>query len=137
MYACVCWKLFHSHSKWEIGGCGYAAGAGILNFPNIYVQQTPVSAPHYSVDNTRFWCRVSSVVHKRFLSRLSICSPNIYWPLIGIMYYCILNETSFKIALTVHLRSWRTGLKQINIQNLTRCVTSNKIYLYSFKYRLW
>ena len=31
------------------------------------VQQTPVNAPYYSVDNSRFWCRVSSVVHKRFI----------------------------------------------------------------------
>jgi hypothetical protein len=34
------------------------AGAGILNFLNIYVQLTPDSVPHYSVDNSRFWCRV-------------------------------------------------------------------------------
>jgi len=40
------------------------ADAGILNFLNIYVQQTPVNALRYSVDNSRFWCRVSSVVHK-------------------------------------------------------------------------
>jgi len=32
------------------------AVAGILNFLNIYVQQTPVNAPNYSVDNTWFWC---------------------------------------------------------------------------------
>jgi len=32
------------------------AGAGILNFLNIYVQQTPINAPHYFVDNSRFWC---------------------------------------------------------------------------------
>jgi len=30
------------------------AGAGILNFLNIYIQQTPINAPHYSVDNSRF-----------------------------------------------------------------------------------
>jgi hypothetical protein len=33
------------------------AGAGILNFLNIY-------APHYSADNSRGWCLVSSVVLK-------------------------------------------------------------------------
>jgi hypothetical protein len=43
-----------------------------------------------------------------------------------IMYYHVLKETNFKIALTLHLQSWRTGIKQINIWNLTRCVTSNK-----------
>jgi len=32
------------------------AGAGILNFLNIYLQQTPVNASHYSVDNSQFWC---------------------------------------------------------------------------------
>jgi len=35
------------------------------------------------------------------------------------MYYRFLKETNFTIALTVHLPSWRTGLKQINIQNST------------------
>ncbi len=49
---------------------------------------------------------------------------------IGIVYYPVLKETSLKIASTVDLLSWRTGLKQINLQNLTRCVTSSKIYLY-------
>ena len=29
----------------------------------------------------------------------------------------------------MYLPCWRTGLKQINIQNLTRCVTSYKIYI--------
>jgi hypothetical protein len=32
------------------------AGAGILNSLNIYLQQTPVNAPRYSVDNSQFWC---------------------------------------------------------------------------------
>jgi hypothetical protein len=54
------------------------AGAGILNFLNIYVQQTPINA-HFSVDNSQFRCRVSLVVYKRFLSKLSICRPNLYW----------------------------------------------------------
>ena len=40
------------------------AGTGMLNFLNIYVQQTPVNAPHYSADNSRFWCPVSSGVLK-------------------------------------------------------------------------
>jgi len=32
------------------------AGAGNLNFLNISIQQTPVNSPHYSVDNSQFWC---------------------------------------------------------------------------------
>jgi hypothetical protein len=40
------------------------ASAGISNFLNNCVQQTPVIASDYSVDNSRFWCRVSSVVHE-------------------------------------------------------------------------
>jgi hypothetical protein len=36
---------------------------------------------------------------------------------ICIMYSGFLKETNFKIALTMHLPSWRTDLKQINIQN--------------------
>jgi len=47
-------------------------GAGILNFLNIYVKQTPVNAPHYSVDNSRFWCKVSKDIHKRFVSKLNL-----------------------------------------------------------------
>jgi len=49
-------------------GADTLAGAGILNLLNIYIQQTLVNASHYSVHSSRFWCRVSSVVHKRFLS---------------------------------------------------------------------
>ncbi len=62
------------------------AGEGILIFLNIYVQQIPVNSPRYSVDNSRFWCRISSVVHKRFLSKLSICRPNLYWPMLLVSY---------------------------------------------------
>ena len=96
-------------------------GAGVLNFLIIYVQQTPINTRHYSVDNSRFWCQVSSVVHKRFLSKLSICRPNLYWPMLLVSYYRILKETNFKIALTMHLPSQRTDFKQINIQSLTTC----------------
>ena len=53
------------------------AAAGILNLLHIYVHH----APHYSVDKSRFWSRVTSVVHKRFLSKLSICRLNLYWPM--------------------------------------------------------
>jgi len=63
----------------KVEGVDTPAGAVILNFLNIYIQQTPVNAPHCSVDNSRFWCRFSSVVHKRFLSKQSICRPNLYW----------------------------------------------------------
>jgi len=56
----------------NVEGADMLAGAGILNFLNIYVQLTPVNAPDDSVDNPRFWCRVSSVVHKRFLSKLNL-----------------------------------------------------------------
>jgi len=45
-------------------------------------------------------------------------------------WYHVLKETNFETALTMHLPSWRTGFKQINILNITMCVTSNKIYLY-------
>jgi len=35
------------------------AGAEMLNFPNVYIQQTTVNAPPYSVGNSWFWCPVS------------------------------------------------------------------------------
>jgi hypothetical protein len=72
-------------SNGNVKGVDMLAGAGILNFQNVYVQQTPVNAPHCSVDNSRFWCRFPSVVHKRFVSKLSICRPNLYWPVIAIV----------------------------------------------------
>jgi len=55
------------------------AGAGMLNFVNVYVQQTTVNAPPYSVGNSWFWCPISLVVHEQFLSKLSVCRPNLYW----------------------------------------------------------
>ena len=70
----------------NVGGADTLAGAGILNFLNISVHQTPVNGPHYSVDNSRFWCQVSSVVHKRFLSKLSICRPNLYCPMLLVSF---------------------------------------------------
>jgi len=58
------------------------AGAGMLNFLNVYVQQTTVNALPYSVGNSWFWCPFSSVIHEQFLSKLSICRPNLYWPML-------------------------------------------------------
>ena len=63
----------------NVQGGDMLAGAGILNFLNIYVQQTPVNAPQQSVDNSWFLYLVSSGVHKQFLSKLSIYRPNLYW----------------------------------------------------------
>jgi len=37
-----------------VEGVDMLEGAGILNFLNIYVQQTPLNSPHYSVDNAWF-----------------------------------------------------------------------------------
>jgi len=120
---CVCLSVLEIiPSPQQMESADTLAGAGISNFLNIYVQQTPVNAPHCSVDNSLFCCQVSSVLHVWFLSKLLICRPNLYWPmLIGIMYYRLLKETNFKIALTVQLLSWKAGLKQVNIQNLTIC----------------
>jgi len=56
-------EIIPSPQQMVMRGADTLADVGILNFLNIYVQQTPVNARH-SVDNSRFWCRVSSVVHK-------------------------------------------------------------------------
>jgi len=53
-----------STANGNVEGADMVAGAGIMNFLNIYVQQTPMNAPHYSVDNSRVWCRVSLGVLK-------------------------------------------------------------------------
>ena len=47
----------------NVEGADMLAGAGIWNFLNIYVQQTPVNVPPCSVDNSQFCCQVSSVLH--------------------------------------------------------------------------
>jgi hypothetical protein len=38
-----------STANGKVEGVDALAGTGILNFLDIYVQQTPVNAPHYSV----------------------------------------------------------------------------------------
>ena len=38
-----------------VDGAETLTGAGILNFLNIYLQETPVNAPRLSVDNSQFW----------------------------------------------------------------------------------
>jgi hypothetical protein len=53
-----------STANGKVEGVDALAGTGILNVLDVYVQQTPLNAPHYSVYNSRFWCEVSSVVHK-------------------------------------------------------------------------
>jgi len=63
----------------NVEGADTLAGAGMLNFLHIYAQQTTINAPPYSAGNSWFWCPVSSVVHEQFLSKLSICRPNLYW----------------------------------------------------------
>jgi len=63
----------------NVEGVDKLAGAGIIELPKYFTEQTPVNAPHCSVDNCRFCCQVTSVVHKGFLSKLSICRPNLYW----------------------------------------------------------
>ena len=65
-----------------VDGADTLTGAGILNFLNIYLQETPVNAPRLSVDNSQFWFWVSSVLRTRYLSKMSICRPNLYWPML-------------------------------------------------------
>jgi hypothetical protein len=48
----------------NLKGVDTPVGTGILNFINIYIRQTPVNVAYYSIDNSQFWCRVSSVVPK-------------------------------------------------------------------------
>ena len=54
MLECV-WNYSIPTANGNMEGAATLAGAGMLNFLNIYVQQTPVNA-HYSVDNSWFWC---------------------------------------------------------------------------------
>jgi hypothetical protein len=66
----------------NVDGADMLEGVGMLNFLNIYVQQTTVNASLHSVGNSWFWCPVSLVVHEQFLSKLSICRPNLYWSMV-------------------------------------------------------
>jgi len=56
----------------NVEGADMLAGARMLSLLNIYVQQTTVNALPYSVGNSWFWCRVSSVVYEKFLSKLNL-----------------------------------------------------------------
>ena len=49
---------------------------------------------------------------------------------IGIVYCHVLKETNFKIAFTMHLLSWKTGLKQVNIQYVKPDVSQAIKYIY-------
>ena len=126
MLECV-WNYSIPTANGNMEGAATLAGAGMLNFLNIYVQQTPVNA-HYSVDNSWFWCWffccIATIPIQTQFEGLTYTGQ-----CYGIKYCCILKETNFIIALTVHLQSWRTGLKQINIQKLTICVTSSNIFI--------
>ena len=90
---------------------------------------------HCYVDNSQFWCQVSSVVHKRFVSKLSICRPNLYWPMLLVSCTIVSWKRQLQNCLDNALAALENWLKEINIQNLTIWVTSNKIYY--CKYRLW
>jgi hypothetical protein len=53
---CVCLnvlKLFHPTANKNVDGVDLLPGAGLLNFINICIQQTPVNAPYYFVDYSR------------------------------------------------------------------------------------
>jgi len=104
-----------STANGNVEGVDRLAGAGILHFPNIYVLQTSVNA-HHSLDNSWFWCQVSSVLHKRFLSKPSICRPNLYWLMLLVSWsFASWKRPTSKLP-------WQCTC-QINIQ--TKCVTSN------------
>jgi hypothetical protein len=62
-----------STANGNVEGVDMLAGAGILIELAKYLHTVaPVNAPHCSVDNYWFWCRVSSVVPKRFLSTVNL-----------------------------------------------------------------
>jgi hypothetical protein len=67
----------------NVEGAETLAGAGMLNFLNVYIQQTTLNAPPYSVGNSWFWCPVSSVVHEQSLSTCQFagltCTGRCYW----------------------------------------------------------
>jgi hypothetical protein len=62
VHGCV-GNYFTPTANGNVEGVDMQAGAGILNYLNIYIEQTPANA-HYCVDSSRFCCLVSSVVHK-------------------------------------------------------------------------
>jgi hypothetical protein len=73
----------------NVEGADTLVGAGILNFRYIYVQQTPVNAPYYSFDNSRFWCQVSSVLHKKIPTQtVNLQASHILADVIGIVLSC-------------------------------------------------
>ena len=89
------------------------AGTGILHFLNIYVQQTPINA-HHSVDNSLFLCQVSSVVHKRFLSKLPICRPLLH-PDRDQLQNCLDSSLA-------ELESWLKASKRTKLNHMSQAI---------------
>jgi len=104
-----------------VEGADMLEGAGILNFLNIYVQQTPLNSPNYSVDNSRFCVEFPQLYINYSCPNCQFAGLTLLADAIVTMYYCVLKEVNFKIALTMHLPSWRIGLEQINTKPNRMC----------------
>jgi hypothetical protein len=85
---CVCLsllKLFLPTANGNVDGVDLLAGAGILNFVNICIQQNPVNASHYFVDNSQ--CSVEFpqlYINDSYPN--SICRPYLSWLMLLVSY---------------------------------------------------
>jgi len=68
-------------SNGNVEGVDTLAGAGILNFQNIYVQQTPLMLLIVLLIILGFGVDFSQL-YINDVSKLSICRPNLYWPVL-------------------------------------------------------
>jgi len=87
----------------NVEGADMLAGAGILNFLNVYLQQTSINS-HYSLDNSvGFGVEIPQSYMNDYCPN-SICRPNLVSDVFDVMCYCVLKETNFRIALA--MASW-------------------------------
>jgi hypothetical protein len=94
-------------ANFNVEGADTLEVAGILNFLNIYVQQTPISA-FIILLILGFSVKCFQLHINDFYGNCQFAG--LLADVIGIMYCRVLKETKFKISLTLHLLSRRTGL---------------------------
>jgi len=96
---------------------GVVEGAGILNFLNIYLLILPIIL----LIILGFVVEFPQLYINDSCSNCQFAGLTLLADAIVTMYYCVLKDVNFKIALTVHLPSWRIGLKQINTKPNHMC----------------
>jgi len=114
---CVCLSVLEiiPTANGSVEAVNTLAGAGILNFLNIYIHRPLLMLLIILLIILGFGVEFPQLYINYSYPNCLFAGLPILADVIGIMCCRVLKETDFKIALTRHLLSWRTCLKQINI----------------------